>query len=97
MKAVTGISAAAITTIKTAGILQFCHIYNPSAATMYVAYDGDPGITSAALLIANGMPVLPGVWFMLNNDGERDTFHHEIKICAGAGSGHEVRVAGVHL
>ena len=42
---------------------RFCHILNNSNATVYIQYDG----SSATLTTSNGMPILPGQTFTLEN------------------------------
>ncbi len=48
---------------KPATPFRFCHILNNSDVTIYIVYDGD----AATLTTSNGMPILSGQTFVLEN------------------------------
>lgn len=70
------------TQIAPAGNRDFIHIYNDSAATAYICYDSDDGSAKAggsnALTASNGIPIAPGGFFQLNNDGHRNLYNKPI-------------------
>lgn len=88
MKAVNVTTTAA--EIVPAGNRDFVHIQNVSTETIYFKYDG----SATALTTANGMPVPPDGFLILNNDGSRNLFNKAIFAIHGGAGNQEIRVQG---
>jgi hypothetical protein len=82
------------TLLAAAGNRDFCHIYNTSAVTIYVCYDGDAAAQTNATLIANGAQVVAGGVLMLNNTGPRNMFQNAIYATQSASASVNVQVHG---
>lgn len=88
MKAVTVTTSP--TEICAAGPRNFIHIQNLSVQDVYFKYDGG----ATVLTTANGVKLAAGESLVLNNDGTRNIFVHQVQAIVGAGTS-DVRAMGV--
>ena len=68
----------ASTVVVAPGICDFIHIYNASAQTVYLNYEGDDAAT------ATGVPLYTLTSIQLNNDGAKQLFTRGVKAIVAA-------------
>lgn len=54
--------------LAAAGPREFIHIYNSGSSPVYISYDGMDAT------VEDGMPILAGATYQLNNDGTKPLF-----------------------
>lgn len=83
--------------LASSGNRRFVHIFNNGSNPIYIAYDGDDGIVNGTaaknVTTALGMPIAPGGFFTLNNDGHTNCYDQEVWAISGTGN-NDVRVQG---
>jgi hypothetical protein len=94
MQVITVPSQATPTLVAAGGNREFIHIYNNSAATVFICYDLDSAAALAALTIANGLPIVSGGTLTLDNTGPRKIYDKPVYAVQQSGGAVELRIQG---
>jgi hypothetical protein len=89
MKAVNVTTTAA--EIVPAGARNFVHLYNNSDTVIYLSYDG----STVEVTTANGMPIVPGAYLLLDNSGPRNIHVRAVRAIHGGAGNKELRIQGI--